>query len=111
MSNVRIDHIAFLTPGNYADEDAAAGFEQTLELFSAGEALGYDSAWVRQRHLETADRCASPVHLPGATPGATGTFGHCTARDPLRSAAGDRAHDGTGRAALPHTSPSVRDHR
>ncbi len=54
VSNVRIDHIAFLTPGNYAGEDAAAGFEQTLELFGAGEALGYDSAWVRQRHLERA---------------------------------------------------------
>ncbi|WP_314595875.1 LLM class flavin-dependent oxidoreductase [Burkholderia aenigmatica] len=54
MSNVRIDHIAFLTPGNYPDEDAAAGFERTLDLFHTGEALGYDSAWVRQRHLERA---------------------------------------------------------
>ncbi|WP_414137009.1 hypothetical protein [Burkholderia cepacia] len=43
MSNVRIDHIAFLTPGNYPGEDASPGFERTLELFRAGEALGYDS--------------------------------------------------------------------
>lgn len=57
---------------------------------------------VRQRYLETVSRCVSPVHLPGATPGATGMSGHCTAREPLRSAAGSRAHDGTGRAALPH---------
>ncbi|RQS72557.1 LLM class flavin-dependent oxidoreductase [Burkholderia sp. Bp8963] len=54
MSSVSIDHIAFLTPGNYPDESAAAGFERTLELFRTGEALGYDSAWVRQRHLERA---------------------------------------------------------
>lgn len=54
MSNGRIDHIAFLTPGNYPDEDAASGFERTLELFRVGETLAYDSAWVRQRHLERA---------------------------------------------------------
>ena len=52
--------------------------------------------------ISTADRCASPVGFSGATPGTTGSFGHGTARDSLRSAAGHRAHDGTGRAALPH---------
>jgi alkanesulfonate monooxygenase SsuD/methylene tetrahydromethanopterin reductase-like flavin-dependent oxidoreductase (luciferase family) len=54
MCAARIDHIAFLTPGNYPDENPEAGFERTLELFRVGEALGYDSAWVRQRHLERA---------------------------------------------------------
>ena len=54
MCAVRIDHLAFLTPGNYPDDAPRAGFEQTLELFGVGEALGYDSAWVRQRHLERA---------------------------------------------------------
>ncbi|CAN7304880.1 LLM class flavin-dependent oxidoreductase [Caballeronia sp. LjRoot31] len=54
MCAARIDHIAFLTPGNYPDESPEAGFERTLELFGVGEALGYDSAWVRQRHLERA---------------------------------------------------------
>jgi alkanesulfonate monooxygenase SsuD/methylene tetrahydromethanopterin reductase-like flavin-dependent oxidoreductase (luciferase family) len=54
VSNVRIDQIAFLTAGNYPGEDAAAGFERALELFHAGEALGYDAAWIRQRHLERA---------------------------------------------------------
>ncbi|MGF9757668.1 hypothetical protein AAII07_20960 [Microvirga sp. 0TCS3.31] len=62
---------------------------------------------MRQRNLETADRCASPVGFSGATPGTTGSFGHGTARDSLRSAAGHRAHDGTGRAALPHTLPAT----
>lgn len=47
-----ISHFAFLVPGNYHDDDPAQGLEETLQLFEAGEALGYDSAWVRQRHLE-----------------------------------------------------------
>ena len=32
---------------------------------------------------------------------------HRIAREPLRSAAGSRAHDETGRAALPHTAPGI----
>lgn len=52
MSTLAIRHIAFLTPGNYDDTDPRAGLEQTLALFEHGEALGFDSAWVRQRHLE-----------------------------------------------------------
>lgn len=52
MSKLAIRHIAFLTPGNYDDADPRAGLEETLALFEYGEALGFDSAWVRQRHLE-----------------------------------------------------------
>lgn len=52
MSEIAIRHIAFLTPGNYDDADPRAGLEETLALFEHGEALGFDSAWVRQRHLE-----------------------------------------------------------
>lgn len=47
-----IRRLAFLTPGNYPDNDPAAGFEKTLQLFEFGEDIGFDSAWVRQRHLE-----------------------------------------------------------
>lgn len=47
-----LDHVAFLVPGNYEDEDPARGLEETLRLIVHGERLGYDSAWVRQRHLE-----------------------------------------------------------
>lgn len=52
MSKLAIRHIAFLTPGNYDDADPRAGLEETLALFEHGEALGFDGAWVRQRHLE-----------------------------------------------------------
>jgi alkanesulfonate monooxygenase SsuD/methylene tetrahydromethanopterin reductase-like flavin-dependent oxidoreductase (luciferase family) len=49
---IAIDHIGFLTPGNYASDDPLAGLEQTLRLLEYGESLGFASAWVRQRHLE-----------------------------------------------------------
>ncbi|WP_329352727.1 LLM class flavin-dependent oxidoreductase [Streptomyces sp. NBC_01261] len=44
--------LAFLTPGNFADDDPYTGLEETLQLFEYGERLGYDGAWIRQRHLE-----------------------------------------------------------
>jgi alkanesulfonate monooxygenase SsuD/methylene tetrahydromethanopterin reductase-like flavin-dependent oxidoreductase (luciferase family) len=47
-----IRHIAFVTPGNYAEDDPKTGLEAALRLFERGEALGFDSAWVRSRHLE-----------------------------------------------------------
>jgi len=49
---VGIRSLAFLTPGNFADDDPYTGLEDTLRLFEYGEALGYDGAWIRQRHLE-----------------------------------------------------------
>jgi alkanesulfonate monooxygenase SsuD/methylene tetrahydromethanopterin reductase-like flavin-dependent oxidoreductase (luciferase family) len=49
---VAISRLAFLIPGNYTEAQPWAGLEDTLDLFALGESLGYDSAWVRQRHLE-----------------------------------------------------------
>ncbi|WP_433754764.1 LLM class flavin-dependent oxidoreductase [Nocardia sp. CA-135398] len=44
--------LSFLTPGNYPDDDPFTGLEDTLQLFEYGESLGFDGAWIRQRHLE-----------------------------------------------------------
>ncbi|MEV6930847.1 LLM class flavin-dependent oxidoreductase [Dactylosporangium sp. NPDC051485] len=44
--------LAFLTPGNFLDDDPYAGLESTLRLFEHGERLGFDGGWIRQRHLE-----------------------------------------------------------
>lgn len=52
MSNPSIRHIGFLTPGNYPAADPLVGLERTLQLLEFGEGLGFESAWVRQRHLE-----------------------------------------------------------
>lgn len=65
-SRVAIRHLAFLTPGNYAADDPGAGLEASLQLFEFGEALGFDSAWVRHRHLERGVSSA-PVFLAAAT--------------------------------------------
>jgi alkanesulfonate monooxygenase SsuD/methylene tetrahydromethanopterin reductase-like flavin-dependent oxidoreductase (luciferase family) len=52
MSSIAINHIGFLTPGNYPADDPLSGFEKTLKLLEYGEGLGFQSAWARQRHLE-----------------------------------------------------------
>ncbi|GAA2635757.1 LLM class flavin-dependent oxidoreductase [Dactylosporangium fulvum] len=44
--------LAFLTPGNFPDDDPYEGLEATLRLFEYGERLGFDGGWIRQRHLE-----------------------------------------------------------
>lgn len=61
-----IRHIAFLTPGNYPEDRPLEGLENTLKLFEHGEALGFDSAWIRHRHLERGVSSA-PVFLAAAT--------------------------------------------
>ncbi|MFT4197348.1 MAG: LLM class flavin-dependent oxidoreductase [Pseudoxanthomonas sp.] len=58
--SIQIDHIAFLTPGNFDPERPADGLGQALDLIAHGEALGYDGAWVRQRHLEPGIGAAAP---------------------------------------------------
>ncbi|MER6489870.1 LLM class flavin-dependent oxidoreductase [Streptomyces griseorubiginosus] len=52
MPTPTITSLALLTPGNFADDDPHTGLEETLQLFEYGERLGFDGAWIRQRHLE-----------------------------------------------------------
>jgi alkanesulfonate monooxygenase SsuD/methylene tetrahydromethanopterin reductase-like flavin-dependent oxidoreductase (luciferase family) len=47
-----IQSLSFLSPGNFPDADPYRGLEDTLRLFEYGERLGFDGAWIRQRHLE-----------------------------------------------------------
>ncbi len=63
---IRISRIAFLTPGNYAEAAPWSGLENTLQLLAHGEQLGFDGAWVRQRHLEPAVSSAATL-LAAAT--------------------------------------------
>ncbi|MFT4022024.1 MAG: LLM class flavin-dependent oxidoreductase [Acinetobacter sp.] len=66
MSRLNISHIAFLIPGNYPDDNPVKGLEETLQLFELGEQLGYNGAWIRQRHLEP-DVSSSATFLAAAT--------------------------------------------
>jgi alkanesulfonate monooxygenase SsuD/methylene tetrahydromethanopterin reductase-like flavin-dependent oxidoreductase (luciferase family) len=44
--------LGFLTIGLFDREDPRGGHESTLELIELGERLGFDSAWLRHRHLQ-----------------------------------------------------------
>jgi len=44
--------LGFLTIGLFDPLDPAAGHESTLQIIELGERLGFDSAWLRHRHLQ-----------------------------------------------------------
>ncbi|SFD14375.1 Luciferase-like monooxygenase [Devosia psychrophila] len=50
--SLSIRHLGFLTPGSFSNDSPFEGIDATLNLIAFGERLGFDSAWVRQRHLE-----------------------------------------------------------
>ncbi|MEK2491116.1 LLM class flavin-dependent oxidoreductase [Kitasatospora purpeofusca] len=56
--------LGFLTIGLFDPADPAHGHEQTLRLIELGEQLGFDSAWVRHRHLQYG--ISSPVAVLAA---------------------------------------------
>jgi len=46
-----LERLGFLTIGSFDEADPGPGHETTLQVIELGERLGYDSAWVRHRHL------------------------------------------------------------
>ncbi|MER6560113.1 LLM class flavin-dependent oxidoreductase [Streptomyces sp. NPDC001027] len=56
--------LGFLTIGLFDGDDPARGHESTLEIIELGERLGFDSAWVRHRHLQYG--ISSPVAVLAA---------------------------------------------
>src|SRR4051794_36031068 len=56
--------LGFLTIGLFDPDDPAAGHETTLQGIELGERLGFDSAWVRHRHLQFG--ISSPVAVLAA---------------------------------------------
>ncbi|MEU2306064.1 LLM class flavin-dependent oxidoreductase [Streptomyces misionensis] len=56
--------LGFLTIGLFDPADPGRGHESTLEIIELGERLGFDSAWVRQRHLQYG--ISSPVAVLAA---------------------------------------------
>jgi len=56
--------LGFLTIGLFDGDDPRAGHESTLEIIELGERLGFDSAWVRHRHLQYG--ISSPVAVLAA---------------------------------------------
>ena len=59
-----LEKLGFLTIGLFDPADPAAGHETTLQVIELGERLGFDSAWVRHRHLQYG--ISSPVAVLAA---------------------------------------------
>ncbi|GAA4249665.1 LLM class flavin-dependent oxidoreductase [Dactylosporangium darangshiense] len=50
--DVPLRKLGFLTIGLFDPDEPAAGHATTLDVIGLGERLGFDSAWVRHRHLQ-----------------------------------------------------------
>ncbi len=64
MTDLPLRRLGFLTIGTFDPRDPAAGHESTLRIIEYGEQLGFDSAWVRNRHLQYG--ISSPVAVLAA---------------------------------------------
>jgi alkanesulfonate monooxygenase SsuD/methylene tetrahydromethanopterin reductase-like flavin-dependent oxidoreductase (luciferase family) len=64
MSSRPLRKLGFLTIGLFDRDNPRAGHESTLEIIQLGERLGFDSAWVRHRHLQYG--ISSPVAVLAA---------------------------------------------
>jgi alkanesulfonate monooxygenase SsuD/methylene tetrahydromethanopterin reductase-like flavin-dependent oxidoreductase (luciferase family) len=73
--------LGFLTIGLFDEADPRTGHESTLEIIELGERLGFDSAWVRHRHLQYG--ISSPVAVLAAASQRTRRIGLGTAVIPL----------------------------
>lgn len=73
--------LGFLTIGLFDGDDPGAGHESTLEIIQLGEQLGFDSAWVRHRHLQYG--ISSPVAVLAAASQRTSRIHLGTAVIPL----------------------------
>jgi alkanesulfonate monooxygenase SsuD/methylene tetrahydromethanopterin reductase-like flavin-dependent oxidoreductase (luciferase family) len=62
--SVPLEKLGFLTIGSFDGADPGPGHRTTLEVIELGERLGFDSAWVRHRHLQYG--ISSPVAVLAA---------------------------------------------
>src|SRR6201995_3062778 len=64
VPGVALERLGFLNIGLFDGGDPGPGHETTLEIIELGERLGFDSAWVRHRHLQYG--ISSPVAVLAA---------------------------------------------
>ena len=79
--SVPLEKLGFLTIGSFPRSDPGAGHETTLQVIELGEQLGFDSAWVRHRHLQYG--ISSPVAVLAAATQRTRRIALGTAVIPL----------------------------
>lgn len=73
--------LGFLTIGLFDPADPAAGHESTLQIIELGERLGFDSVWLRHRHLQFG--ISSPIAVMAAAGQRTSRIEIGTAVTPL----------------------------
>ena len=76
-----LSRLGFLTIGLFDGDDPRPGHESTLEIIQLGEQLGFDSAWVRHRHLQYG--ISSPIAILAAASQRTSRIELGTAVIPL----------------------------
>ena len=76
-----LDQLGFLTIGTFDPADPGPGHEATLAMVELGEQLGFDSAWLRHRHLQPG--ISSPVAVLAALTQRTRRIALGTAVTPL----------------------------
>jgi alkanesulfonate monooxygenase SsuD/methylene tetrahydromethanopterin reductase-like flavin-dependent oxidoreductase (luciferase family) len=78
---VPLARLGFLTIGLFDGADPGPGHETTLAIIELGERLGFDSAWLRHRHLQYG--ISSPVAIMAAVTQRTSRIELGTAVTPL----------------------------
>src|SRR5580698_8316448 len=81
IPGVALERLGFLTIGLFDGTDPARGHRTTLEMIELGERLGFDSAWLRHRHLQYG--ISSPVAVMAAASQRTSRIELGTAVTPL----------------------------
>ena len=76
-----LKRLGFLTIGLFDETDPGPGHESTLQVIELGEQLGFDSAWLRHRHLQHG--ISSPVAVLAAASQRTRRIELGTAVTPL----------------------------
>ncbi|GAA4967419.1 LLM class flavin-dependent oxidoreductase [Kineococcus glutinatus] len=76
-----LEQLGFLTIGSFDPADPGPGHESTLAVIELGERLGFDSAWLRHRHLQPG--ISSPVAVLAAATQRTSRIRLGTAVTPL----------------------------
>jgi len=80
-AGVPLEKLGFLTIGLFDGDDPGPGIESTLQVIELGERLGFDSAWLRHRHLQYG--ISSPVAVLAAATQRTSRIALGTAVTPL----------------------------
>ncbi|MFI7587459.1 LLM class flavin-dependent oxidoreductase [Spongisporangium articulatum] len=81
LPGVPLEKLGFLTIGLFDGADPGPGHESTLQVIELGERLGFDSAWLRHRHVQYG--ISSPVAIMAAASQRTSRIELGTAVTPL----------------------------